>query len=153
MLAPTTVALFLIIVFAASSIVSWFAPELSDPMLIPPVVEPQSNVVWWQSPLGIASEVVRETVHAFAEVSTPRDVLEAQRLETLRNVEDTTVWGRFKRRIPLGAKEKKRRVVRRRDPRSPYSPSEGGVRITFWARLVRKFMLGLSLVGILSFLK
>lgn len=155
MLGPTTVALFLMIVFAASALVSWFAPDLSDPNIAPLPLEPDYGLVWWQSPLGVASEVIRETVHAFAEVSTPRDVIEAQRMETLRDIEDTTAWGRFKRRIPLIPKEKKvkKRIVRRRDPRSPYSPTEDGPQAGFWARLIRKFMLGLSLVGILSFLK
>lgn len=147
-------ALFLLIVFAASCVVSYFVPELDDPMLVvsPPGPELDLSYTWWHSPLGIASEVIKETVHTFAEVSTPREVLEAHRLEILRNVEDTTLWGRFKRRLPVKASSK-RRVVQRRDPRAPYSPSEDGPRVTFWARLARKFMLGLSLVGILSFLK
>jgi hypothetical protein len=78
------------------------------------------------------------------------------------NEADSTLWGRFKKTVPVKkflsqgqgtTSPGTRRVVRRRDPREAYSPSEDGPRITFWARLARKFMLGLSLVGILSFLK
>jgi len=169
-LAPTTLALFLAIVFAASFIVSLLIPELDDPYILiapPPAVDYDALGVGggfsWHSPLGIASDVIRETVHAFAEVSTPREVLlEARRRESAssrRNVEETTAWGRFKKKIPFRnvgrVDEKKKRVVstRRIDPRAPYSPSEDGPRATLWTRLVRKFMLGLSLVGILSFLK
>ncbi|KAG8820514.1 hypothetical protein FRC19_008798 [Serendipita sp. 401] len=105
----------------------------------------------WYTPLGVASDVIKETVHTFAEVSTPKEILEAQRLAALTNVEDTTVWGRFKRSLPLSfvLNEKKKRtkpVIKRRDPRSAYSPSEDGPRITIWTRLLRKFMLGLSLL-------
>jgi hypothetical protein len=113
----------------------------------------------WHSPLGIASDIIRETVHAFAEVSTPREVLEARRRELLRNVEDTSLWGRFKKKTPFRnvgkVESEKHRIasMRRIDPRAPYSPSEDGPRLTLWARLLRKFVVGLSLVGILSFLK
>jgi hypothetical protein len=155
-------ALFLAIVFAASFVVSYFIPELDDPMVLippPPQYDPMGMGFTWHSPLGIASDIIRETVHAFAEVTTPREVLEARRRESLGNIEDTTLWGRFKKKIPfrnVGKVESgKRRIVstRRIDPRAPYSPSEDGPRLTLWARLLRKFMVGLSLVGILSFLK
>jgi len=164
-LGPTTIALFLAIVFAASFVVSYFIPELDDPMLLvppPPQYDDPMGMgmgLTWHSPLGIASDVIRETVHAFAEVSTPREVLEARRRESLRNVEDTSLWGRFKKKTPFRnvgkAESGKRRVLstKRVDPRAPYSPSEDGPRITLWTRLLRKFMVGLSLVGILSFLK
>jgi hypothetical protein len=161
-LGPTTLALFLAIVFAASFVVSYFIPELDDPMLLvapPPQYDDTGMGLTWHTPLGIASDVIRETVHAFAEVSTPREVLlEARRRESLRNIEDTTVWGLFKKQTPFRKVGKvdssKRRVVRGRiDPRAPYSPSEEGPRVTLWTRLLRKFMVGLSLVGILSFLK
>lgn len=166
-LAPTTIALFLAIVFAASFIVSFFIPELDDPLLLVPPPSPYDTDplsmsiggLTWHTPLSIASDVIRETVHAFAEVSTPREVLlEARRRESLRTVEDTTVWGRFKKRIPFKnvgrpePKEKAKPVAQRIDPRTAYSPSDDGPRITLWSRLLRKFMLGLSLVGILSFL-
>ncbi|KAG8868058.1 hypothetical protein FRC20_004247 [Serendipita sp. 405] len=157
-LGATTVVLFLLIVFAASALVSYFVPELDDPMMT--VARPYDDDlgISWYTPLGVASDVIKETVHTFAEVSTPKEILEAQRLAALTNVEDTTVWGRFKRSLPLSfvLNEKKKRtkpVIKRRDPRSAYSPSEDGPRITIWTRLLRKFMLGLSLVGILSFLK
>ncbi|KAG8851403.1 hypothetical protein FRB91_007983 [Serendipita sp. 411] len=156
-LGATTVVLFLLIVFAASALVSYFVPELDDPMMT--VARPYDDDlgISWYTPLGVASDVIKETVHTFAEVSTPKEILEAQRLAALTNVEDTTVWGRFKRSLPLSfvLNEKKKRtkpVIKRRDPRSAYSPSEDGPRITIWTRLLRKFMLGLSLVGILSFL-
>ncbi|PVF98302.1 hypothetical protein CPB86DRAFT_705462 [Serendipita vermifera] len=151
---PTTVALFFIIVFAASFVVSFFLPELDDPLLMVPPPQPDVGITWWHSPIGIASDVIRETVHTFAEVSTPKEVLEAQQLQRLQDIEDTTLFGRFKQRVPLFRREKKRKrpIVKRVDPRAPYSPSEDGPRVTFWARLLRKFMLGLSLVGILSFL-
>ena len=176
-LVPTTVAFFLTIVFAASFVVSFFLPELDDPLLLvnpPPTYDDPVSMgmsiggLTWHSPLGIASDVIRETVHAFAEVSTPRDViLEARKKErdreSLRNIEDTSVWGMFKKKIPFrnvgkvdpqaGKKRKARAGSRRIDPRAAYSPSEDGPRITLWNRLLRKFMLGLSLVGILSFLK
>jgi hypothetical protein len=152
---PTTVLLFFIIVFAASFVVSFFLPELDDPLLVVPPPQQDLGITWWHSPIGIASDVIRETVHTFAEVSTPKEVLEAQRLQHLRDIEDTSLFGLFKKRVPLLRKEKKpkRPITRRADPRAPYSPSEDGPRVTFWARLLRKFMLGLSLVGILSFLK
>jgi hypothetical protein len=140
---------------------------LVDPTIVPaprsPFISDYGAHTWWYNPFGIASEVVRETLHAFAEVSTPKDVLEAQRLEDSRYVEDTSTWtrfraddtstwGRFKTKIPYYTKEKKppRRVPRRRDPRTPLEDKQ---KVTIWMRLARQFMLGLSLVGILSFLK
>ncbi|KAG8783771.1 hypothetical protein FRC15_004564 [Serendipita sp. 397] len=145
-LGATTVVLFLLIVFAASALVSYFVPELDDPMMT--VARPYDDDlgISWYTPLGVASDVIKETVHTFAEVSTPKEILEAQRLAALTNVEDTTVWGRFKRSLPLSfvLNEKKKRtkpVIKRRDPRSAYSPSEDGPRITIWTRLLRKFML------------
>lgn len=135
-------------------------------LIVPPPAsypnDPGVNIggMTWHTPIGIAGDFIRETVHAFAEVSTPRDVIfEARRRESLRNVEDTTAWGKFKKRIPfrgvgkVDQNKKARPGTIRIDPRAPYSPSRDRPRITFWNRILRKFMLGLSLVGILSFLK
>ncbi|CAG8744382.1 16979_t:CDS:2, partial [Acaulospora colombiana] len=82
---PTTVVLFFIIVFAASFVVSFFLPELDDPLLVVPPPQPDIGITWWHSPIGIASDVIRETVHTFAEVSTPKEVLEAQHQQRLRD--------------------------------------------------------------------
>ncbi|CCA77927.1 hypothetical protein PIIN_00641 [Serendipita indica DSM 11827] len=153
-LVTTTLVLFFTLVFASSFVVSFFLPELADPSIVVP--QPEPDVIGWYSPINIASELIQDTVRAFADVSTPQSVLEAHKRDMLRNVEDPSIWGMFKRRVPVSFFQKDKRAraprVRRRDPRTPYSPSEEGPQITIWARLLRKFMLGLSLVGIISFL-
>ena len=155
-LVTTTVVLFFTLVFASSFVVSFFLPELADPAIFV-APRPEPDVIGWYSPINIASELIQDTVRAFADVSTPQSVIEAHKRETLRNVEDTSMWGKFKRRVPVSFFQKDKRTrghrMNRRDPRTPYSPSEDAPQVTMWARLLRKFMLGLSLVGIISFLK
>jgi hypothetical protein len=163
-LGPATLLLFLLLVFSSSFIVTFFLPEINDPTLAPelPTFEPEPVYSWSFSfgTLGTASDIIRTSVRAFADL--------AQRVEDVEVVQEdphtlvhedardgTHASGRFKSTVRMrpGHNEKHKgtkQKTKRRDPRAAYSPSTDGPSLL--VRLVRRFLLGVSLVGIVSFI-
>ena len=156
-LGPATLFLFLLLVFSSSFIVTFFLPELNDPASVPetPTFEPAPIYSWSVSfgTLGAASDIIRTSVRAFADL--------AQKVEDVEVVQEDPhalpqVVGEDSRRTNGGSKstankkhkgsKQLHKKTRRRDPRTAYSPPSLPV------RLVRRFLLGLSLVGIISFI-
>jgi hypothetical protein len=169
-LGPATLLLFLLLVFSSSFIVTFFLPELSDSTLAPepPTFEPEPIHSWSVSfgTLGAASDIIRTSVRAFADLAKqvedvevvqedhhalPQGVHEDARHGTRTN-------GRFKSTVRMHAgRNKKHKSVnqshvktKQRDPRTAYSPSTDGP--SLFVRLMRRFLLGISLVGIVSFI-
>ena len=153
-LGPATLFLFLLLVFSSSFIVTFFLPELNDPTSAPetPTFEPEPIYSWSVSfgTLGAASDIIRTSVRAFADL--------AQKVEDVEVVQEDPhaqpqVVGEDSRRTTVRMPNKNNKgskrlhkKTRRRDPRAAYSPP------SLLVRLVRRFLLGLSLVGIISFI-
>jgi hypothetical protein len=166
-LGPATLFLFLLLVFSSSFIVTFFLPELNDPTLAPdaPTFEPEPIYSWSVSfgTLGAARDIIRTSVRAFADLAQqvedvevvqedphtqPQVVLEDSQHGTQANGGSKSTV-RTPNKQHKGAKQPHKRK-RRRDPRAAYSPSSD--RPSLLVRLVRRFLLGLSLVGIISFI-
>ena len=166
-LGPVTLSLFLLLVFSSSFIVTFFLPEINDPTLAPktPTFEPEPLYSWSFSfgTLGTASDIIRTSVRAFADLAKqvqdvevvqedPHALPQAVREDPQ---DGTRVNGGSKSTVRAHNKEHKgakplHRKTKRRDPRAAYSPSSDGPSLL--VRLVRRFLLGVSLVGIISFI-
>lgn len=161
-LGPVTLLLFLLLVFSSSFIVTFFLPELNDPTLAPapPTFEPEPLYSWSFSfgTLGTASDIIRTSVRAFADLANQVqdvEVIQEDRPQVVRedSRDGTRTNGGSKATVHnkkhKGAKQLHRNT-KRRDPRTAYSPSTDGPSLL--VRLVRRFLLGVSLVGIISFI-
>jgi len=166
-LGPATLLLFFLLVFSSSFIVTFFLPELSDPTLAPetPAFEPESIYSWSVSygTFGAASDIIRTSVRAFADLARQIEDVEVVQEDphALPQVvrEDssygTRANGGFKSTVRTHNKNHKgakqlHRKRKRSDPRAAYSPSSDGPSLL--VRLARRFLLGFSLVGIISFI-
>ena len=166
-LGPVTLLLFLLLVFSSSFVVTFFLPELNDPTLapVPPTFEPEPLYSWSFSfgTLGTASDIIRTSVRAFADLAKQVQDVEVVQEDphALPQVvredsrDGTRANGGFKSTVRMQNKNHKgtkqsHRKTKRRDPRTAYSPSTDGPSLL--VRLVRRFLLGVSLVGIISFI-
>ena len=166
-LGPATLFLFLLLVFSSSFIVTFFLPELNDPTLAPeaPTFEHEPIYSWSVSfgTLGAARDIIRTSVRAFADLARQVEdvevVQEDPQVQPQVDLEDsrhgTRANGGSKSAVRVPNKNHKgtrqpHKKKRRRDPRAAYSPSSEGPSLL--VQLVRRFLLGLSLVGIISFI-
>lgn len=164
---PATLLLFLLLVFCSSFIVTFFLPELNDPTLTPEpsTFEPEPIYSWSVSfgTLGAASDIIRTSVRAFADLA--KQVEDAEVVQEDPHAppqairedprDGTRANGGFKSTVRMHNKKHKgakpsHRKAKRRDPRAAYSPSTDGPSLL--VRLARRFLLGISLVGIVSFI-
>ncbi len=166
-LGPATLFLFLLLVFSSSFIVTFFLPELNDPTSAPetPIFEPEPIYSWSVSfgTLGAASDIIRTSVRAFAGLAQRVEDVEVVQEDPHALPQEVREDARHGTRTNAGSKSTERmhnknnkgtkplhKKTRRRDPRAAYSPSSEGPSLL--VRLARRFLLGLSLVGIISFI-
>lgn len=160
---PTTIFVFLLIVFSAGNAVSIALPYLNNPSVPVPVVAHQAPTLdhgwgWSWSPLYFVPEFVKEALHTAAELSAPQGVEEryarysSTRKPPLQRPRGFPVsWNERILARPLFTRENKK-MPASTNQNPPAYPTDGPSS-TYLERLVRKFALGLSLVGIVSFLK
>ena len=123
-----------------------------------PTFEPEPIYSWSVSfgTLGAASDIIRTSVRAFADLARKVEDVEVVQedphaLPQVVGEDSQRTNGDSKSTVRMPSKKQKspkqlHKRRRRRDPRAAYSPP------SLLVRLVRRFLLGLSLVGIISFI-